>query len=172
MPANPTDARNSADAGRRRRSFRDNSHIVTHSPISLLHTPNIRPHLTMCDTTSTDILTPVHPTPAARIAARPRVVPAALRRTCGLLLLCFIPAIMPLWAQASENKSEPAPAPKPEEAIELSPFVVSVNQDTGYVAQDTLSGTRTRTLLKDVAGAIGVFTADLISDLGATAGSH
>jgi acetyl esterase/lipase/outer membrane receptor protein involved in Fe transport len=72
-------------------------------------------------------------------------------------------------AQKPPAKPEPAekPAPPREPAIELSPFVVSAAQDTGYVAQDTLSGTRTRTPLKDVANAIGVFTRDFIDDLGA-----
>lgn len=69
-----------------------------------------------------------------------------------------------LWAQAAL----PAPAKTAETApIELSPFVVSSEQDTGYAAQSTLSGTRTRTPLKDVPSAIGVFTADLMGDLGA-----
>ncbi len=57
--------------------------------------------------------------------------------------------------------------PATEPAVELSPFVVSSDQDTGYSAQSTLSGTRTRTPLKDVPSAIGVFTSDFISDLGA-----
>lgn len=55
-----------------------------------------------------------------------------------------------------------------EQTIELSPFVISAGTDTGYAAQNTLSGTRTRTDLKDVASAISVFTRDFMNDLAAT----
>jgi iron complex outermembrane recepter protein len=58
-------------------------------------------------------------------------------------------------------------APATDPAIELSPFLVSSDQDTGYAAQSTLSGTRTRTPLKDIPSAIGVFTMDFINDLSA-----
>ena len=40
------------------------------------------------------------------------------------------------------------------ETITLSPFEVSTTQDTGYAGQDTLSGSRLRTNLRDVAAAI------------------
>ncbi len=51
--------------------------------------------------------------------------------------------------------------------FELSPFVVDGSEDSGYVAKNTLGGSRLNTRLKDTASAISVFTPDLIEDLGA-----
>ncbi len=53
------------------------------------------------------------------------------------------------------------------EIIELSPFLVNTSEDIGYVAKNTLGGSRLNTRLKDTASPISVFTADLIEDLGA-----
>lgn len=55
-----------------------------------------------------------------------------------------------------------------EKAIELSPFVVQVQGDTGYVASNTLAGSRLNTSLKDVASPLEVFTKDFLDDIGAT----
>jgi outer membrane receptor protein involved in Fe transport len=60
-----------------------------------------------------------------------------------------------------------APTAK-DEAITLSPFEVNATQDTGYAGQDTLSGSRLRTNLKDVAAAISPMTAEFIKDIAAT----
>jgi outer membrane receptor for ferric coprogen and ferric-rhodotorulic acid len=53
------------------------------------------------------------------------------------------------------------------EAIELSPFVVSDNQDTGYLASNTLAGSRLNTPLRDTAASISVLTSEFLSDVGA-----
>ena len=71
---------------------------------------------------------------------------------------------------------EAAPAPaaatpaatSEEEIIVLSPFEVTTESDTGYVATDTLAGTRIRTELKDVGSAISVVTKEMLTDIGAT----
>src|SRR5688500_4881412 len=62
--------------------------------------------------------------------------------------------------------SSSADAPQ-EESVVLSPFVVTSEQDTGYVATNSLAGTRLRTPLKDIASSISVVTKDLLEDLGA-----
>lgn len=49
----------------------------------------------------------------------------------------------------------------------LSPFVVSANQETGYLATSTLAGTRLNTPLKDLGASISVYTKDFISDVNA-----
>ena len=55
-----------------------------------------------------------------------------------------------------------------EEAVILSPFEVQVQKDTGYQATETLAGTRIRTDLKDVGGALSVYTKEFMRDIGAT----
>ncbi len=66
-----------------------------------------------------------------------------------------------------------APAPPPPAAdnsptIELTPFEVVADKDNGYLAQNTASGSRLNTSLKDTPGAISVFTTEFINDIGAT----
>ncbi|MBI2512762.1 MAG: TonB-dependent receptor [Opitutae bacterium] len=56
---------------------------------------------------------------------------------------------------------------KSEEPLQLSPFVVKADHDTGYTATDSLAGTRLRTPLKDIAASVSVVTKDLMDDLGA-----
>ncbi|MSU48393.1 MAG: TonB-dependent receptor [Opitutus sp.] len=55
--------------------------------------------------------------------------------------------------------------------VDLSPFVVRSERDTGYQAATTLAGTRVNTPIKDLAAAISVYTKDFIDDLGATSSS-
>jgi outer membrane receptor for ferric coprogen and ferric-rhodotorulic acid len=63
--------------------------------------------------------------------------------------------------------SEPASNQK-EEAVELSPFIVSTQSEKGYAATNTQDGSRLNTPLRDTPGAISVFTKDFLDDLGAT----
>jgi outer membrane receptor protein involved in Fe transport len=65
------------------------------------------------------------------------------------------------------NSAAPAVDAK-EETIQLSPFTVSGERDTGYSATDSLAGTRLRTSLKDIAASISVVTKDFLDDIGAT----
>jgi iron complex outermembrane recepter protein len=85
-----------------------------------------------------------------------------MRRFAAAASLCA-----PLLAVAAAPATPVAPKQDAPPVVELSPFVVDAQQDTGYVANDTLSGTRTRTSLKDVPSAVSVFTADLLADLAA-----
>jgi TonB-dependent Receptor Plug Domain len=65
----------------------------------------------------------------------------------------------------------PAPtnaAPESEEVLQLSPFEVTADEDSGYVATSTLAGTRIRTDLRDVGSAISVITKEFMKDIGAT----
>ncbi len=54
-----------------------------------------------------------------------------------------------------------------EPAVELSPFVINASDDTGYLATETLSGTRLRTEAKDVASAMTIVTTEFMNDIGA-----
>ncbi len=55
-----------------------------------------------------------------------------------------------------------------EEVIELSPFMVSSSDDTGYRATSTLAGSRLNMQLKDVGSAVSVMTEEFMDDTGAT----
>ena len=69
----------------------------------------------------------------------------------------------------SSMLAQPASSPgSNDEVIELSPFVVNSAQDNGYLAQNTLAGSRLNTSLKDTAAAISVLTPEFIKDIGAT----
>lgn len=66
------------------------------------------------------------------------------------------------FAQTAADSTAPA---RDETPLELSPFVVNTSRDRGYMANNTLSGTRTNTDIKDVANPIDIFTQELIRDL-------
>lgn len=55
-----------------------------------------------------------------------------------------------------------------EEVVELSPFVVSEDENVGYLATTTLAGTRIKTDLRDVGSAISVITPEFMRDTGTT----
>jgi iron complex outermembrane recepter protein len=91
--------------------------------------------------------------------------PTKLRRRFAWALgLALVPA--------SQAQTTPPPATTPavpeEELIVLSPFEVVTTQDVGYLAQNTLAGSRLNTSLKDTAAAISVLTPEFMKDIGAT----
>lgn len=59
------------------------------------------------------------------------------------------------------------PADSTETIVELSPFQVSAEEETGYRATSTLAGSRLKTDLKDIGASISVVTNEMMSDLGA-----
>jgi hypothetical protein len=54
-----------------------------------------------------------------------------------------------------------------EDVYILSPFEVTAEEDSGYIATTTLAGTRVRTDLRDIASAISVVTGEFLKDTGA-----
>lgn len=93
------------------------------------------------------------------------------RYSSGLLALASIAATTGLLAQTAPTApaaTDPAVAPADDEIIELTPFEVSSSTDKGYVATDTLAGTRIRSELRDLGSAISVVTKDFMNDIGAT----
>lgn len=55
-----------------------------------------------------------------------------------------------------------------EEVVELTPFVVNASEDRGYQAQSSLSGSRLKTDLKDMASPVSVFTEQFLLDTAIT----
>jgi iron complex outermembrane recepter protein len=51
--------------------------------------------------------------------------------------------------------------------VELSPFNVDASRDVGYLAGNTLAGSRLNTSLKDTAASISVLTEEFLADIGA-----
>ncbi|MCF7689753.1 MAG: hypothetical protein K9N01_15790 [Cephaloticoccus sp.] len=56
---------------------------------------------------------------------------------------------------------------QPEDAVKLSPFVVSSDQDLGYLAANTVSGSRLNTKLYDTSASISEMTKEFLDDIGA-----
>ena len=54
-----------------------------------------------------------------------------------------------------------------EEALVLSPFLVDAGAEKGYLATQSLSGTRFRSDLRDIGSSVTVFTEQMLQDLGA-----
>lgn len=72
------------------------------------------------------------------------------------------------FAQAAPTTSAtPKPTPAGAETIILSPFQVEAGRDQGYLATQTLNGTRLKTDLKDIGSALTIFTEQLLDDLAA-----
>ena len=72
------------------------------------------------------------------------------------------------WQGLLAQTAPAAPQETDEEVLQLSPFEVVAEDDSGYVATSTLAGTRIRTDLRDVGSAISVITKEFMKDIGAT----
>jgi iron complex outermembrane recepter protein len=71
----------------------------------------------------------------------------------------------PLVAQVAPPANS---MPETQEVVELSPFVVNTTSDVGYVAENTLAGSRLNTRLRDTAGSVSVFTKEFLDDTAIT----
>jgi hypothetical protein len=75
-----------------------------------------------------------------------------------------------LAAMQADNARTPAPvvvSAANEPVVELSPFTVTTDKDTGYFAENTLLGSRLRTNVADLAASITVVTKQQLEDTGA-----
>lgn len=79
----------------------------------------------------------------------------ALRSTCALLA-----GATSLLAQS------PAPRPVSSETIELSPFQVTSDAVRGYVASETMTGSRVNTPIVDLPYSVSVMTSEFLEDFG------
>jgi len=83
------------------------------------------------------------------------------------LLFC-VPLALHLAAAALPAQAGPTSATTNAPIVELSPFTAVSENDTGYRAQNTLSGSRLNSSLKDTPGVLDVLTKDFLDDIGAT----
>lgn len=83
--------------------------------------------------------------------------------------LCLVGLIATSGMIFAQSASRAADAPSSTtETIELSPFIVSETDETGWIANETLAGTRLRTEYKDLGNQIETLTKDFMRDLGVT----
>lgn len=114
-----------------------------------------------------------------------QTTPASLPRcVVSALLALAAGAVLPagLHAQAAPPPAPtaaavPAPAVRPETApatepsappVELSPFEVRAENDVGYQAGNTTSGSRLNSRLKDTPASVAAFTPEFLADIAAT----
>jgi outer membrane receptor protein involved in Fe transport len=118
----------------------------------------------------------VTPTP---IAPNPMKTTTKLR--LALIVAAFVAPVVSgqtSTATASTPSAPPSTKPVPvpvdtvatatQEAVVLSPFVITTDKDNGYQATSTLAGTRLATELRDVGTSISVITSQFLQDTGAT----
>ncbi len=83
-----------------------------------------------------------------------------LRRPAATALLVAATAL-------TASAQTAAPSTAGDTPVELSPFVVNTDKDTGYAATSTLAGSRLNTELRDTPAAISVMTREFLLDIGA-----
>jgi iron complex outermembrane receptor protein len=76
--------------------------------------------------------------------------------------------VLAAWLAAGHTTNAQAANPAREEALQLSPFTVSAEKDTGYLAADIISGSRLATNLLKTASDVTVLTRDFLDDIGAS----
>ena len=86
-----------------------------------------------------------------------------LSSLCRLLAAGACP--FPVMAQSIAPVNSP---PAAAGIVELNPFVVDASRDTGYVASETLSGTRLKTEVRHIASPVTILTEEFLQDIGAT----
>lgn len=90
----------------------------------------------------------------------------ALSRTVALLLLSL--PFAALRAQVVPTTPGAAPAPRAEDAVQLTPFTVNTDRDTGFAAASALAGGRLATDLRDTPAAYSVINREFIEALNLT----
>ncbi|HUR59276.1 MAG TPA: hypothetical protein VM029_16290 [Opitutaceae bacterium] len=80
----------------------------------------------------------------------------------------FVVSLALLGFAAAQTPSATPAANATPDAVVLSPFEVTASTDLGYAATETLSGTRLKTELKDIATQVNVMTPEFLQDLAVT----
>ncbi len=101
-------------------------------------------------------MTPKHPlaTRAALLAA--------------LFTAILAPSLIGQTVGSAPPKAVGSAPPNDKETLILSPFVVESGSEKGYLATQTLSGTRMKTELRDIGSQLTIFTEQMMDDLGAS----
>jgi outer membrane receptor protein involved in Fe transport len=87
----------------------------------------------------------------------------------SLLCLAGVYLGSPAFGQTASPTASGSPPAVPEgDPITLSPFTVTADSQVGYLATETLGGTRLKTELRDVAASLTVMTEEFMNDIAAT----
>jgi iron complex outermembrane receptor protein len=87
----------------------------------------------------------------------------------GLMIGAAALSTWPLVASAQQAATSSTPTKEEEEKIvHLSPFVVTTTKDKGYLATNSISGTRLDTAIKELPMPIEVITEQFLRDTGST----
>jgi iron complex outermembrane receptor protein len=78
----------------------------------------------------------------------------------------FAASQLALGQTAIPPSTATSPGETENEAVKLSPFEVRTTKDEGYVASNTLAGTRMNTELWDTPIAVSIFTPEFLEDTG------
>jgi len=103
---------------------------------------------------------------AAQTSSEPRMTALPLR-TCVAALGLGSTLTLAAFAQTVPAGSV-APAVPNTPPVELSPFEVRAENDVGYQAANTTSGSRLNSRLKDTPAAVSAFTPEFLADIAAT----
>ena len=76
------------------------------------------------------------------------------RHLAALAAVSLLPVLA--FAQGKSTKAD--------ETVELSPFTVTAEQKDGYIASESVTGTRMRTPIKDLTFGVNVITSDFLED--------
>jgi iron complex outermembrane recepter protein len=85
-----------------------------------------------------------------------------------VLALSLIASSLCAQTTAPVESTPPEKPKQAEETLVLSPFVVTTDKDLGYLAGNTLSGSRLNTKLYDTSASISEMTKEFLEDIGAT----
>src|SRR5438270_5494543 len=91
------------------------------------------------------------------------------RSLLGSPLAGFLLLALPLGAQPAAPARNPSD--KNDEVVKLSEFSVSANADRGYIASETVSGSRVATAIKDLPYNVNVVTSEFMEDFGTFEGT-
>src|SRR5262245_11006109 len=100
---------------------------------------------------------------SATFARAPIRVTALFIVACGPLAWAQLAPTPPPTTGCSGTSGEASTAP-----VELSPFEVRADNDVGYQAANTTSGSRLNSRLKDTPASVSAFTPEFLSDIAAT----
>ncbi|PTY04904.1 TonB-dependent receptor [Opitutaceae bacterium EW11] len=103
---------------------------------------------------------------------RPNPTRSPIKRPEALALAALVALAAPNLPAQTAPSTPDSQKENEEQTVELSPFEVFAQKDTGYAATSSLAGSRLNTNLRDVASAISVVTGEFMKDTGATDLQH